>query len=635
MSLHVTEAQRQALRTRLNYLLLFGLFAFAFLGARFWVLQIIQYQEWNAFAEDKQIRKVRITPSRGNISDCNGKVLAYSEPGYDVTVVPADVREEAIALLAEILEMSPEQIKDRIKKNSSWSPFIPALVAENIDRTNVLPRIRVNWVRLPGVEIEERPVRRYNEDSILVSHILGYLGEINQAELSDPDNQGYRMGDQIGKSGLERSLEKELRGRFGFEYKLQDARGREITPESTPVDMRAQREYEDKLNSVKAMRQPMVPGHSVVLTLDIALTRQARKRLGDQVGSVVVMDVRTGELKCLLSNPGYDPALFVNGISPQTWEELRDSPWHPLFNRALQGAYPPASVFKIVMAAGALEDRVVTPEQKYHCEGTFHFGSNEFRCWNKNGHGRIDLMEAIVVSCDVYFYKLGVQEMGIERIDRIARRFGLGQALLNGLLPEDPGLVPNPEWKKRVKNKSWYPGETILISIGQGYLKTTPLQAVLIPAVVANKGRLMQPQLIDHFEDVHGRPLNRYTPRVLAENLLHPDTVRILHQAMTEVVNSPRGTAYKYARSDLVKIAGKTGTAEVGKQKYRNVPVEEIPYKSRDHAWFVGYAPADDPQIAVAVLVEHGGGGGQTAGPIARAIIEDYFFPPKDQAAND
>jgi penicillin-binding protein 2 len=371
------------------------------------------------------------------------------------------------------------------------------------------------------------------------------------------------------------------------------------------------------------MSRPQKPGSSAVLTLDIRLQKIARRHMGDKVGSVVAMDVKTGEILALLSTPGYDPSFFVGERNSQEWKKLRDNPHNPLFHRAVQGGYPPASVFKLVMAAAAMEENIINAKTSYECSGKFEFADTTFRCWKNYGHGELELKQAIAQSCDVYFYKLG-EKLGIDNISLWARKFGMGSRVNIGLPEEKNGLVPDRQWKRKRFDEIWYPGETISISIGQGYLNVTPLQAVLIGAAIANSGNIMQPRLIHHFEDFQQNKLSRFRPRVMRKDLLDKSTTRILQRSMELVVEDKKGTARNYVQSDFIRIAGKTGTAEVSK-KYQGEDIEDIPYKYRDHAWFLAYAPADDPEIVLVVLVEHGGPGSSTAGPIARRILEDYF----------
>lgn len=621
MALHITETERLEVADRIRLWKYLLVLAFGLLLARFVILQVVQYKVWKVIAETNQIRKITIPSMRGNIYDRERRLLADWEKSFNVTVVPSDLTDEAAVTLAGLLEITPEQMKERIDKNRSWSPFIPVLVAEDIPWETFV-RVEENRVVLTGVDTEERPKRKYHPGSALVSHLLGYLGEINRQELNDERFRGYRMGDRIGRTGLEKSLETTLRGRDGVAYKLIDARGRELSLEESPEILRGKLDYRSKLDVLQSMSWPVDPGKSVVLTIDLQLQGKAREHMGSQRGSVVVMDVRTGELLVLLSNPGYDPSVFVGEVSARDWQALRDSPDHPLLNRAVMGAYPPGSIFKIIVAAAGLEEGIIFPNTRFTCTGSYELVDTVFGCWNVYGHGSIDLDAALVESCDVYFYHLG-ERLGVWRIAEWSRKFGLGRVAGIGLGEEKPGLIPDPDWWKQTRNRIWYPGETLLMAIGQGVMQITPLQAVFMPEAVANDGRIMQPQLVHHLEDVEGRPLTRFQPIIMHDRLLSPQTVKFLRTAMEKVVEDKKGTAFKYVKSDSIRIAGKTGTSEVSK-RYKGKPIEEIPYKFRDHAWFVAYAPSEKPEIAMVVMVEHGGSGGATAGTIARKIIEDW-----------
>jgi penicillin-binding protein 2 len=630
----MSEIEREIIGEKLNNWLLVIAGAFLLLLCRFGILQVVQHNVWSNIAEKNRIRQITIPPMRGNIYDRNGAILADWEQSFNVLVTPSDTSDDAFGELARILDTAPEALKERMEKNRSWSPFIPVLVAENVSWEQ-FARVEENRLSMPGVDTELRPVRKYYPESILVSHTIGYLGEITREMLADPQYSDYRMGDRLGVSGLERSLELTLRGRAGIACKLVDAKGREISPEDSLQSFSGQPfDYTAQLKELQAMSRPVEPGQSVVLTLDINLQRIAAQRMGNNQGSVVVMDVKTGEILALLSVPGFDPSLFISGIQRDQWEQLRESPEHPLVNRAITSSYPPGSIFKIIMATAGLEDGFITPSSHFLCTGVYSLADKDFRCWNRAGHGNLAVEQAIIKSCDVFFYQLG-EKLGITEIAKWSRAFGLGSLVRIGLPEEKSGLVPDPDWKLRVRKRSWYPGETILSSIGQGYTLTTPLQAVLIPAAVANNGTLMRPQLIHHLEDASRGQLTRFKPEVMAGDLIGPSTVKLLRRAMEGVVAAPDGTAKKYVYSDQVSIAGKTGTSEVSK-KYQGRPAEEVPFKYRDHAWFVAYAPADNPRIAIAVMVEHGGSGGAIAGTIARNILVDYLapktamFPPVD-----
>jgi len=622
LPIHMTEVEKQELQSRIAFWMIAAAGVFALLLIRFWVLQVVQYEVWRGIADDNQIRRVTVPAMRGNIYDRNKRLLADWDRSYNIMVVPADLNDDSITRLAGILEMDREELDNRIKENRYWSPFIPVLAAEGVS-WDKFARVEENRVVMQGVYTEFRPVRKYYPDSALVSHVLGYLREITGEQLNSSSYKGYRMGDRVGRTGLEKTLERSLRGKDGVIYKLVDARGREISMEAATISPRGQLDYRSRLNDLRAMSRPVEPGDSAVLTIDIEMQKIADKHMKSHHGSVVIMDVWTGELLTLLSNPGYDPSIFEGKISKEKWDALANSPAEPFLNRAMQKFYAPGSIFKIITATAALEENVVTPSDKFLCKGIYRLKDTSFRCWNRWGHGKMAMEDSLVESCDVYYYELS-QELGIDNISKWARKFGLGSKISIGIDGEETGLVPDRKWMHRTKKRIWYPGETVLVSIGQGPINITPLQAVLIPAAIATEGRIMRPQLIHHFENVHGKTLSRFQPRVLAEKLFSQPTAELMQRAMDRVVNDERGTAYKHVHSEFVKIAGKTGTAQVT-SKYVGKPIEEIPYDKRDHSWFVAYAPAESPQIAVVVMVEHGGSGGATAGSITKKIIEDIF----------
>ncbi|HUT53388.1 MAG TPA: penicillin-binding protein 2 [bacterium] len=622
MPMPLSEMERQIIKEKLDGWLLIIAGAFLLLLIRFWVLQVVKNELYSSIAKNNQIRQITVPPMRGNIYDRNGFMLADWEQSFNVLVTPADINDDALNMLANILSTTPEAIKERMEENRSWSPFIPVQAAEDIT-WDQFAKVEENRLAMPGVDTELRPVRKYYPESIYVSHLIGYMGEITRDMMNDPRFADYRMGDRLGVSGLERALELTLRGRPGLTSKLVDAKGREISADNNLQDMRGRLDYTEKLRELEAMARPVEPGKSVVLTIDIGLQKIASDAMGGNIGSVVIMDVKNGELLALLSKPAFNPSLFVKGIGIEAWKQMRDDPDHPLLNRAITSAYPPGSIFKIVMAAGGLDDGFIKPGTRQECTGLYTLANQNFRCWNRTGHGNIAVEQAIIQSCDVFFYKLG-EKMGVWEIAKWARRFGLGSPIHIGLDQEKAGLVPDPDWKQRVRHRQWYPGETILISIGQGYMLVTPLQAVLMPAAVANNGTLLRPQLIHHLEDAGRKPLTKFEPRVMARGLISQPTLKILREGMDGVVNAPDGTARNYVRSDVIRIAGKTGTSEVSK-RYQGRPLEETPVKYRDHAWFIAYAPADDPKIAIVVMVEHGGSGGAAAGSVARKILEEYF----------
>ncbi|MDP6560683.1 MAG: penicillin-binding protein 2, partial [Candidatus Binatia bacterium] len=425
-------------------------------------------------------------------------------------------------------------------------------------------------------------------------------------------NLGYGMGDEIGQSGLEKRWEEFLRGRDGGQQVEVDVLGREVRV----------------LHQVQEL-----PGHSVFLTIDRDLQESAYKALEGKAGAIVVMQVNSGAISALVSSPSFDPNAFAGGISSKEWSTLKDNKARPLHNRAIQGQYPPGSIYKIVLAIAALEEGAIDPERSLTCQGSMAFGNRVFRDWKKGGHGTVDLHKAIVESCDVYFYQLG-QRLGVDRIARYSRMLGLGTKTGIALDGEKKGVIPDTQWKRKRYKQPWFPGETLSVAIGQGYVSVTPIQIARLMAAVANGGKLYRPWFVRRVESFDRTPVRNYGPDLLNSISLKEDTLAHVRKALRDVVGSQRGTG-KRARSDRVEIAGKTGTAQVAEMRGESVKSEHLPYAIRDHAWFATYAPATEPEIAVVVLVEHGGHGGSAAAPLAKKVIDKYFsLKPKAAASS-
>ncbi len=610
MALHLSESESRWLEPRLRFLKWIAVGVLVLLLGRFWYLQILHGGEWKAIAHHNQIRRIPLLAPRGKVFDRHGRVLLDNRESYNVTIIPADVDEKTLSILASCLKSTTKAIRDTMKRNQQWSPFVPVAIKEDIS-IEELSLIEERLRSLAGVDIEIKPQRNYPEGPV-AAHVLGYLSEITAEELDDPEFSDYRMGDVIGRDALERLMEEHLRGQDGFKYKLVDARGREVQQFSD----------QEKLLSLKG--KPPRAGNNLVLTLDLELQKEAEELFCDKAGAVVMMAVDTGEILAMASSPSYDPKVFIGRMYQEEWKRLESDPSHPLLNRAIQGQYPPGSVFKLVVAAAGLEHGIITPESKFKCRGKFKFGRKTFRCWRKWGHGKIALEQAIVQSCDVYFYNLG-KELGINRIAETAHKFGLGLPTGVSLLSEKPGLIPTTFWKERTLKSTWIPGETIPCAIGQGYVLVTPIQAVLIPCIIANRGMLFRPQLVKRIEDIEGNVIQEFFPEEYANNVIPEDVSELLARAMTGVVNDKRGTAYWTARSGKLTIAGKTGTAQIARLEITEGKKEdEIPYELRDHAWFVAFAPAEEPEVAVALIVEHGGHGSRGAAPLAKSLLEKY-----------
>jgi penicillin-binding protein 2 len=451
--------------------------------------------------------------------------------------------------------------------------------------------------------VDVRPRRAYDY-GVLASHLIGYLGEVDENELKQSKETPYRMGALIGKYGVEYRWENDLRGVDGGRQIEVDALGREIRP----------------LGIVEPF-----PGNNLFLTIDLDLQKTAEEAYQDKNGALIAMDLKTGRLLAMVSKPSFEPDLFARNILPEEWKSLVENPHHPLQNKGIQGQYPAGSVFKIITAIAGLESGMITPSTQFICTGAFHYGNRDFRCWKEGGHGAISLQRAIVESCDIYFYQAGLK-VGVDLIAHYANEFGLGRVIGISLPHEKQGTVPSSSWKKKRFGVPWYSGETLSFSVGQGYLNVTPLQLLMLISGVANGGKLYLPQVVERVENIYGDRLKEYPPVELRRANVSEKTFQIVQEALRGAVNDPHGTGWTCALKD-VKVAGKTGTAQVVRmpENFKKGDMNRMPLKFRDHAWFVAYAPFEDPKIAIAVLVEHGGFGASAAAPIAKKVIEKYL----------
>ncbi len=602
MALNTGWSAAPDLRKRFIAASLLALVIFLLLLMRLWYLQVISFERYRILSEKNRTRYISITAPRGLIYDRNGEVIVDNRPAFDISVLRQEV-EDLDQLLVDIsgfLDIDIETLQKRLAAGSRFPRYRPVPLAEDVSR-EVLEKVLEHSFELPGVLTEIRPLRSYpfGEHG---AHLLGYLSEITEGELNSKTYSDYRPGDFVGKSGLEKSLEGFLKGIDGERRVEVDVQGK-------------------KLRILKTLDP--APGNHVYLTIRHDLQQAAEEAFGDQAGSAVVLDVRTGEVLAMVSKPGYDPALFARGITGQEWIELLQNPRHPLTNRALKGQYPPGSVFKIVTALAALESGVAGAETSVFCSGDYKVGNRTFRCWKKQGHGHTNLKKALKESCDVWFYQ-AAQKIGIDRLSDMSRNLGLGQALGIALEGERDGLIPDRQWKMQRFNQSWYHGETVITAIGQGYVLTTPLQLASLMATVANGGTVFRPQVIKRIEDIHGKVLFEPAPEVLHATSISPANLQAVRQGLAAVVNEPGGTAWM-SRLEQVPFAGKTGTAQVVKQKERLKKNQVVPYQLRDHALFTAYAPLEQPEVAVAVVVEHGSHGSSAAAPIAKAILSRYF----------
>jgi penicillin-binding protein 2 len=455
---------------------------------------------------------------------------------------------------------------------------------------------------LPGVQVDVRIRRNYLHGN-LASHLIGYLGEVSPEELSRGASTGLRGGDTIGKFGAERTFDAFLRGEPG---------GRQVEVNASGQVMRV-------LNTVAAQ-----PGSNLHLTIDHALQQRTEQLLEGIAGAAVAVDPRNGHVLAMASSPSFPPNAFVSGIDTARWETLVSHPFRALENKAIQGEYPPGSTYKIVTAIAGLEEKVIDETSTFDCAGFISFAGRDYRCWKKEGHGRVDIRRALAESCDVFFYRVG-QRLGVDRIAWYAKACGLGAATGIGLEPESRGLIPSSIWKKKRFGVPWQDGETLSISIGQGYNLTTPLQMAMLTAAVANGGTRYRPLILDRVETMEGGLVYRSLPEVVGKLPATPRTLTLIQQGLAAVVNGERGTARRVHLNDI-EIAGKTGTSQVvGRREGGD---DFVPPHLRAHAWFVCYAPTSSPRIAIAVVVENGEHGSSAAGPIAREMVKTYLRRP-------
>jgi penicillin-binding protein 2 len=583
--------------------------AFTIFGLRLLQLQVVQGDELLQRSQRNSIRTERLIAPRGEILDRNGRVLATTRPAFHLEVVPSELRdsERTLMVLAELIGEDEEQLRASYGSPRGRARFQPQRLAIDLDWER-LARVESHRHALPGVLTEARPHRQYPHGT-LAAHLLGSLGEVSPAQLESERFENYRPGDVIGKSGIEALFESQLRGRAGGRNVVVDVAGREV----------------EVLDRVEART-----GHQVVLALDLELQRAAEQALaaaappGEPVsGAVVALDPRDGGVLALASLPSYDPNLFSGRIETATWQALNADPLNPLQNRALSGQYPPGSTYKAFVAAAALEEKLRTPSATTFCSGGFRFGNRTYRCWKREGHGSVGLVRSLMQSCDVYYYRAGL-DLGIDRIAGYAREFGFGTKTGIGLDGEQPGLVPTTEWKQRRFGQPWMPGETVSASIGQGYNLATPLQLAVSYAAIANGGRVMRPRLALEIVQPGGAvvglpPVEVRRVPVSAENLA------LVTEGLHAVVDGVGGTGRRAQVSGL-SIAGKTGTSQVVRlEATAGRKGLAIPRRFRDHAWFAAFAPVEKPEIVVAVLIEHGGGGGANAAPVAQRVLQRWW----------
>jgi penicillin-binding protein 2 len=604
------EAELNVFRNRIIFATAGILLGFTILAVRLIHLQVVKYDQYHTMAEANRISVVPVVPNRGVIYDRNGEVLAANYSAFTLEVTPARVKQldRMLDELATIVEIQPRD-RRRFKRLLEESKNFESLPIRNRLTEEEVARFAVNRYRFPGVDIRARLFRNY-PFAETASHAVGYIGRINDGDLKKIETAGqsinYKGTDHIGKLGIEGSYEAELHGTTGSEQVEIDAGGRAIRS--------------------LAKSEP-VGGNNLRLTLDIKFQKFVEEAFGEFRGALVALDPANGEILAFVSKPGFDPNLFVDGIDPVNWNLLNNSPDRPLTNRALQGQYPPGSTIKPFMALAALENGKRTPEYAISDPGYWSMPgvSHQWRDWKKGGHGIVNLHRSIVVSCDTYYYGLG-NDLGIDKINTFMTPFGFGSKNGIDIEGEMPGIMPSQDWKQRRFKQKWYAGDTISVSIGQGYWLSTPLQLATATAILANGGVQVTPHLLKEVVDAKTGEKRAYKPPPQSQMTFKAENLELVRQAMVDVM-LPGGTAAGAGAGASYQIAGKTGTAQVIAIKQgERYDARRIDERHRDHALFVAFAPADKPKLALALLVENGGGGGGTASPIAREIFDFYLL---------
>jgi penicillin-binding protein 2 len=597
-------AEADIFQRRLTKVTFLVLIAFGVLFARLWFLQVISGSKFRTQSENNRIHLRDVMPFRGLIYDRNGELLVDNRPFFILGAVPEDIRnlDGLLAGLQELVGVDNGSTRKKIIRAQRRNPFQPVSLKKDLGRDE-LARVETNMFGMPGVVIEAKPRRHYLYGPF-ASHLIGYLGEIDRKQLNSEKYAQNRLGDFVGKYGIERKWQKQLHGVRGGQQVEVDAYGRSLRV---------------------LYRKDAEPGLDVYLTIDKELQMVAEEALQGKAGAIVAMNPMNGEILAMASSPTFDPNSFAKGMDRKGWEKLVSNLRFPLQNRVTTGQYPPGSIFKIVVALAGLEEGIIDPHEEITCTGSYYFQNRMYRDWKEWGHGSVDLHKGLVESCDVYFYQMG-QRIGIDTIARYARLLGLGSRTGFPVGPEKPGLVPDRQWKLDHWHVPWQEGETLSVSVGQSFTLVTPIQMARFISALFNGGLLYRPQATKVVGKGDGSAVFRFQPEVVGRWGLSQENMELIKRALVGVVNEPKGTG-RGARSDMVTVAGKTGTAQVISlpEEGEEIEEEEVPYKFRDHSWFVAVAPAEKPALAVSVVIEHEGTGGSTAAPIAKIILEGYF----------
>ena len=601
-------------KVRVYFAALFVMLCVLLLGSRLFFLQITSNEHYATLSQENRVRIVPMPPTRGLVYDRNLKLLADNKPSYQIVVKPVDVNDikQVVLDIGQYIQLEEHHLKrfyEDVKRKQSFES-IPLKI--NLTEDEVA-RFAVNRHRFPGVEIKARANRYYPMAGVSV-HALGYVGRINAEEMQEIDKQNYRDTTHIGKSGVEKYYEDILHGEVGYQHVEINAQGR-------------------KINELKTV--PPSPGADIILSIDAHLQKVAIDSLGERTGSVVAMDPVTGEVLVFVSSPTFNPNLFVNGISSKQFSLLRDDPDRPLFNRALTGQYPPGSTIKPMLALAGLHYGVTWAGKEMYAGPFYRLPGHKrkYRDWKKGGHGKVDMFKAITQSCDVYFYTLA-NDLGIDRIAEFLTKFNLGARTKLDTWGEAKGLVPSQEWKRAAYGQVWYPGETIITGVGQGYMLATPLQLATATSALALRGQGIQPRFLRAVRKQGEVEETAHATAMQSIDISNEHFWDQIISAMVDAVHKPNGTAYRIGKDAKYQIAGKTGTSQVfGLAEDEEFEEENIDKKLRDHGLFIAFAPVDDPKIAIAVIVENGGSGSRVAAPIAKVVMDNYLLSKKELLA--
>ncbi len=572
-------------KQRLNWLSIFVVICFVILIISLWYLQMIKGEEFKERAIENCIRSLVEDAPRGRIYDRQEKLLVTNRPAVVVSIIPAEVDdlEELSERLSRIIGISPEKISQTVK-NYRENPFKPVKILDDCN-TNKVVEIEERKNELKGVVLEVKPRRDYLYHDF-AAHSLGYVGEIDKEELQQFGNPKFQGGDIIGKAGLEKYYDDILRGEKGGKEVEVDALGQEVAT---------------------LLYQKPIPGEDLVLTINKDLQLYGENLLFGKKGSIIISDPNNGEILALVNRPSFSPNIFANGISSSDWQRLSSNTEYPLTNRSVQGVYSPGSIFKVVTAVAALEEGITDRKRKIYCPGSFELVGQVFTCWKETGHGSLSVVDAIAHSCNVYFYTLG-KDLGIERFNKYMQKFGLGEKTGIDLPAEAIGIIPSAQWKQREVKEIWFPGDTINLSIGQGYLLLTPLQVHNIITAVTAEGEIYKLHLVKRIVSADGNTVKEIKPEIYRKLNFSPDTFKIVKEGLRQTILT--GTGWRANIKELA-VAGKTGTAQNP--------------QGETHAWFIGFAPYENPEVCITVFLENGGEGGEAAAPIARAMLEKYF----------